>query len=113
MISLYTIIFSLFFCGIYLILQGSLIRTILAYIILGNAVNLSIFRFSNINREVPPFYNDTLIKNLNYSDPLPQAFILTAIVIGFGITIHLAFLAMRAHQQENSDKIDIYKGEDE
>ncbi|MGO3310957.1 MAG: NADH-quinone oxidoreductase subunit K, partial [Brevibacterium aurantiacum] len=69
----------LFACGIYLMLERSLTRVLLGFILLGNGVNLLIILTAG--RGGPPLTDGEDLSTAGMSDPLPQALILTAIVI--------------------------------
>lgn len=93
--------------AIYLIMSRSLIRLLLGVVVLGNAVNLVIFTAGRLTRAVPPVLpsgTDALAGP--YANPLPQALILTAIVIGFAMFAFLMVLAFRAYQALNADNTD-------
>jgi multicomponent Na+:H+ antiporter subunit C len=85
---------SLLAAGIYLMLSWNLQRAIIGFLLLSNGVNLAIMAVSGLpERAVVPLIVDEA--GLNYTDPLPHAFLLTAIVIGFGIAAFLTGLALR------------------
>lgn len=96
---------GLFFAvAIYLMLSGFSIRIMLGIAILGNAVNLLLFTAGRVTREVPPIIPagaDTL--SVDAANPLPQALILTAIVISFSILAFLLVLTYRAYQDLKTD----------
>jgi multicomponent Na+:H+ antiporter subunit C len=76
--------------GTFLVLQRGMIRIILGFVLLTHAVNLLIIAAGGVARRDAPFIGgDTAMA----ADPLPQAFVLTAIVIAFAITVVLATLA--------------------
>lgn len=77
----------LFGIGVYLIIQGSWIPLLFGNILLSNAVNIFILAMSGDphGKHVPLVQDETLVM----VDPLPQALILTAIVISFGLTAYL------------------------
>jgi multicomponent Na+:H+ antiporter subunit C len=77
--------------GVFLVLQRGMIRIILGFVLLTHAVNLLIIAAGGVARRGAPFIGgDTSVA----ADPLPQAFVLTAIVIAFAITVVLATLAV-------------------
>ena len=89
---------ALFGTGVYLILQRSPIRLILGLGLLSHAVNLLLFGTGALKRGIPPIVLDKTAFSGDISpfvDPLPQALILTAIVISFGITAFMIALANR------------------
>ena len=102
------ILIGLFFTvAIYLLLSRSLIRMLLGIAILGNAVNLLIFTVGRVTREVPPIVPEGEHQPLEaIANPLPQALILTAIVIGFSLFAFLLVLTYRAYQELNADNTD-------
>jgi len=96
-----------FAASIYLLLSRSVIRMLLGLTLFGNAVNLLIFTAGRLTREVPPIVPDGLkVPTEQIANPLPQALILTAIVIGFAMFTFLLVLAYRAYQTLNADNTD-------
>ncbi|WP_267549739.1 Na+/H+ antiporter subunit C [Rhizobium rhizogenes] len=99
-----TLVGLFFAAAIYLILSKFSIRIMLGIAILGNAVNLLLFTAGRITREVPPIIpqgQSTL--DLAAANPLPQALILTAIVISFSFLAFLLVLTYRAYQDLKTD----------
>jgi multicomponent Na+:H+ antiporter subunit C len=93
--------------GIYLLLSRALIRMILGLVLLGNGVNLLIFAAGRLTREIPPIVPAGLaVPAEAVANPLPQALILTAIVIGFAIFTFLLVLAYRSYQALDADDTD-------
>ena len=96
---------GLFFAtAIYLMLSKFSVRIMLGIAILGNAVNLLLFAAGRVTPEVPPIIpqgTDTL--DLAAANPLPQALILTAIVISFSFLAFLLVLTYRAYQDLKTD----------
>lgn len=84
---------GLFAVSTFLILQGSFVRVLFGFILLSNAANLAVLSVSGgpTGRE-PPIVLDPY---MSMADPLPQALILTAIVIGFGVAAYLIMLLYR------------------
>ena len=98
---------SLFAVAIYLFLSKSIIRMLLGVVILGNGVNLLIFTAGRLTREVPPIVPAGLSRPAaEVANPLPQALILTAIVIGFALFAFLLVLGYRAYEELNADDTD-------
>ncbi|WP_265515679.1 Na+/H+ antiporter subunit C [Nitratireductor luteus] len=96
-----------FAVAIYLMLSKHIIRILLGVAIFGNAVNLTIFTAGRVMREVPPIIPEALIApDAATANPLPQALILTAIVISFSFFAFLLVLAFRAYQELGSDDTD-------
>lgn len=97
----------LFGTGLYMMLRRSLIKIVLGVGLLGNAANLLIFAAGGLVRGRPPIIaegSDTLAAGA--ADPLPQALILTAIVITFGVQAFALVLVYRGHQEVGSDDPD-------
>lgn len=103
--AVFAVLVGLFFAvAIYLMLSGFSIRIMLGVAILGNAVNLLLFTAGRVTREVPPIIAagaDTL--GMEAANPLPQALILTAIVISFSFLAFLLVLTYRAYQDLRTD----------
>ncbi len=99
--------------GIYSMLRRSFIKLVIGLILLSQATNLLIFTASGLNRAVPPIVPEG-VKSVTTAaaDPLPQALILTAIVISFGVLAFLLVLLHRAYQTVGTDDIDELKGTD-
>ncbi|MEX0627385.1 MAG: Na+/H+ antiporter subunit C [Cucumibacter sp.] len=96
-----------FMVAIYLLLSRSLIRMLLGVVLLGNAANLLIFVVGRLTRDVPPIVPGELsVPAEATANPLPQALILTAIVIGFSLFAFLLVLAYRAYQELDADNTD-------
>jgi multicomponent Na+:H+ antiporter subunit C len=88
--------------GVFLLLSRALIRLIVGLSIISYGINLSILLAgAGVEQASPPL----LDMAGPYNDPLPQALILTAIVIGFGTTALLLVLAMRAYQVTGTDHV--------
>ena len=87
----------------YLLLARDLPRALLGFVLLGTAVNLSIFAAGRIGTMVPPLVASGAAGLApEAANPLPQALILTAIVIGFGLAVFALVLVMRAHAEFGS-----------
>jgi multicomponent K+:H+ antiporter subunit C len=90
-------------CGVYLLLRARTFPVILGYALLSYAVNLFLFLMGRLGAERAP----VIVPNgEGYADPLPQALVLTAIVIGFGMTAFLVVLALRALGELKTDRVD-------
>lgn len=89
----------LYAISLFLILQKGLVRIIIGIIILGHASNLFLFVISRLTRGNPPIVPEGMIAVPEpFADPLPQALILTAIVIGFGIQAFGIVLLQRVYR---------------
>jgi multicomponent Na+:H+ antiporter subunit C len=96
--------------AVYLLLSKSIIRMLLGVAVLGNAVNLVIFTSGRIMREVPPVIGAGLdVPAGPTANPLPQALILTAIVISFSFFAFLLVLAWRAYSELKVDNTDMMR----
>ncbi|MEQ3554774.1 cation:proton antiporter subunit C [Pseudonocardia nematodicida] len=76
--------------GVYLILQRELLRVVLGFILLGHGVNVVIISAGGMANREPALLGQQ--DRAAMADPLPQAFVLTAIVIAFAITVYLLSL---------------------
>jgi multicomponent Na+:H+ antiporter subunit C len=95
-------------CGAWLMLKGRLLHLVLGLALLGHAANLLIFAAGDPG-QTPAFApGGTPLPEAN--DPLPQALILTAIVIGFGATAFLLALAWRAWRELGDDDLGRLRG---
>lgn len=99
---------GLFFAAaIYLLLSKAVIRMLLGVVILGNGVNLLIFTVGRLTAETPPIIPAGAYVPLEgAANPLPQALILTAIVISFALFAFLLVLGYRAYQELDADNTD-------
>ena len=100
-----SILVGLFFAvSVYMMMSRYVIRIILGVAVLGNAVNLLIFTSGRLTREVPPIIApELMVPEGATANPLPQALILTAIVISFSFLAFLLVLSFRAYQELGTD----------
>jgi multicomponent Na+:H+ antiporter subunit C len=97
----------LYACGLYLLLRRSLVKVILGLVLLGHSANLLIFTVASLTRGEPPIVPAGATALIEpYADPVPQALILTAIVIGFGVQAFAIVLFRRAYQHVGVDDLD-------
>lgn len=89
--------------GIYLMLRPTTFSVVLGLTLLSYAVNALIFFSGRLGAMSPPL---VLPGTAGHADPLPQALVLTAIVIGFGMTSYLVALALRARGESGGDHVD-------
>lgn len=101
----------LFASGVYLMLRRSMVRLIIGLSLLTYSVNLLIFTMGDLGRRAAPIVDISPPDAM--ADPLPQALILTAIVISFGVLAFTLALAYRASQAINTDNIDDLQQADE
>ncbi len=94
----------LFATATYLMMSRHTIRILMGVVIFGNAVNLLIFTSGRLTRDVPPIVPPGLdAPAVTPANPLPQALILTAIVISFSFFAFLLVLGFRAYQELETD----------
>ena len=100
-----TLLIGLFIgLGVYLLLSQSVIRMLLGLTVFGNGINLLIFTAGRLTRELAPIVPPGLeVPAGPIANPLPQALILTAIVISFAMFSFLLVLAFRAYQSLDAD----------
>ena len=90
--------------GIYRLLGGSKVDILIGLVLLGQAANLAIFASGGLKHNAPPLIGAEPVDPASYADPLPQALVLTAIVIGFGILafvlslLAVSYTHLRAHE---------------
>ncbi len=100
---------ALLAASFYLLMRRNLLRFVIGLIILGNAVNLLIFAMGRLTRARPPVIpKGQKVLEGAYANPLPQALILTAIVISFGLlafTLVLVYRNFAANQTIESDEV--------
>ena len=89
-------------CGIYLLLRGRTFPVVLGLSLLSYAVNVFIFVMGRLWTDAHPI----LGSGATAADPLPQALVLTAIVIGFATTGFIVELALRSAHENGSDHVD-------
>jgi multicomponent Na+:H+ antiporter subunit C len=97
---------ALFATGVYMILRSNLIRILIGVILLSNSVNLLVLTLGRLSRENPPLIDATEKQLEAFANPLPQALILTAIVIGFGLLAFSLVLSVRAYNHYGTLNID-------
>lgn len=103
----------LFGCGCYLVMRRSIVRVLLGIMLFSQAANLLIFTAAGLSSEPPPIIPDDAVTLAEpYADPLPQALVLTAIVIGFGVLAFAIALVLRAYHKTGSDDLDTFRKSD-
>ena len=101
------IVGALYAGGVYMIRRRSLVKLIIGLALLGHATNLLIFSTGDLVRGNPPLIQEGMQAPLEpFADPLPQALILTAIVIGFGAQAFAIVLIKRVYQRIGTDDLD-------
>jgi multicomponent Na+:H+ antiporter subunit C len=113
-IVLAVVIGIMFACGIYMILRRSMVKLILGLSLLGTTANLIIFVLGGLTRAAPPIIDQGAgVLEAPFADPVPQALILTAIVIGFGFQAFALVLVLVAYQNLKTDDIDMMTDADQ
>jgi multicomponent K+:H+ antiporter subunit C len=95
--------------GIYLVLRAHTFPVIIGLAFLSYAVNLFLFATGRLVIDRPPIISPDMA---SYTDPLPQALVLTAIVISFGMTALIVVLALRGFLETGSDGVEAWADED-
>lgn len=97
----------LYAAGIYLILRRSLVKLIIGLVLIGNGINLLIFLMGGLHRGNPPIIDaaEKVLQNASV-DPVPQALVLTAIVISFGLQSFAIVLIKRVYKTLKTDDLD-------
>ena len=104
---------GLYAMGLYLILRRSLVKLVLGLLLLGHAANVLIFTAAGLVRAKPPLVAPgATAPPTGHADPLPQALILTAIVIGFAVVTFAAVLAQRVYATTGTDDVDAPLGDE-
>jgi len=113
-IILALVIGILYGSGLYLMMGRSMGKLIVGLVLLGQAANLLIFTAGGLTRGLPPFIPHHAVQTSGaYADPVPQALILTAIVIGFGVLAFALVLVHRTIQSVGTYDLDDMKGTDQ
>lgn len=105
-VYLAVVVGGLYAAGFYLMLRRSLVRVIVGLAILSHAANLLVFTAGGLTRGRPPLVGDAAAGAA--ADPLPQALILTAIVISFAVLAFALVLARRACLTAGTDDVDAF-----
>jgi multicomponent K+:H+ antiporter subunit C len=93
--------------GVFLLLRARTFDVVLGMTLLSYAVNVFIFLNGRVSIGQSPIIDGQRTPSLSvYADPLPQALVLTAIVIGFAMTAVLLVIALRARGETGSDHVD-------
>jgi multicomponent Na+:H+ antiporter subunit C len=101
----------LYAAGFYLIMSRSIVKLIIGLALLSHAANLLIFAAAGMTRGRAPLIAENATMGIPpFADPLPQALILTAIVISFGVLAFAMVLIYRAYQSIGTDDVDAMKG---
>jgi len=97
----------LYTAAIYLMLRRNVVRLVFGLVLLGHAANLLIFTAGGLVRGRPPIVaKGAVFPPAGVADPIPQALVLTAIVIGFAVVSFAAVLVHRAVDRTGTDDVD-------
>mgnify|MGYP006308298491 CR=1 FL=1 len=106
-VILAVVIGALYAAGLYMMMRRSFVKLVIGLALLGYASSLLIFTVSGLTRGRPPLVQEGMSSpEAPFADPLPQALILTAIVIGFGVQAFALVLFKRAYQSTSTDDLD-------
>lgn len=97
----------MFAAAIYLMLSGLLIKFVFGLALIGNAINLLLFTAGHLTHTDPPLIahgQSTILEPV--ANALPQALILTAIVIGFAMTTFILVLLHRTYSRTGTLDVD-------
>lgn len=97
----------LYSAGVFLMFRRSMVKLLLGLLLLGNGANILIFLTGGLTRGKPPIIDNSKINFTDaYADPVPQALILTAIVISFALTAFAIILLKKVYETTGSDDLD-------
>lgn len=100
----------LFAAAVYLLLRRSILKVVMGLVILSQATNLLIFVLSKVTHgSVPLIPEGAKYLQAPYADPLPQALILTAIVISFGVLAFVLALIHRLYDSTGIEDVDLIR----
>lgn len=103
----------LYAAGVYMLLRRSILKFIIGIIFISNATNLLVFLSAGLVMGAPAFVEEGINKAEIMADPLPQALVLTAIVIGLGIIVFTLALKYKFFQVTGTDDLDQLKKTDQ
>ncbi len=107
------VIGGLYAAGLYMMMRRSIVKLIIGLALLSHAANLLIFTAGGLTPARPPLIPEGADAPLApFADPLPQALILTAIVISFGVLAFALVLIHRTYQTVGTDDLDEMKATD-
>ncbi len=107
------VIGALFAAAIYMMLRRSIVKLVIGLVLLSNAANLLMFNVAGLTRGLPPLIpKGGVLPEGGWGDPLPQALVLTAIVIGFGVLAFAVVLIHRAYEVIKEDDLDKMRSTD-
>jgi len=102
----------LYTAGVYMLLRRSILKFIIGIIFMSNATNLLVFLSAGLIPGSPAFVDGTTTTTAHLADPLPQALVLTAIVIGLGMVVFILALKYKFFEVTGTDDLDQLKQTD-
>ena len=96
----------LYTAGVFMLLRRSILKFIIGIIFMSNATNLLLFLSAGIIPGNPAFVENVVEDTSKIADPLPQALVLTAIVIGLGIIVFTLALKFKYFELTGTDDLD-------
>ena len=103
----------LFAAGFYCLLRRNLMKLMIGIMLISQGANLLVFTSGGLQRERPAFVDpETGLPPLVHADPVPQALVLTAIVIGFGLMVFSLALLLRAYRAVGTDDLNAFNRTD-
>ncbi|MBC2603029.1 Na+/H+ antiporter subunit C [Puniceicoccus vermicola] len=103
----------LFGSGVYCLLRRSIVKLVIGIVLIGHGANLLVFSAGGLLAGRPPIVEaGASAPPEPYGDPLPQAMVLTAIVIGFGLTAFALTLVHKAEEAVGEDDINAFNNTD-
>ena len=94
-------------CGVWLVLRPRTFQVLMGLSLLSYAVNLFIFAMGSLSHDKEPIVQPGVLPNLeNYTDPLTQALVLTAIVIGFATSALFLVVLLASRGLSDTDHVD-------
>jgi len=108
------VIGSIYAVGFYMMMRRNIVRLIVGLVLMGYATNLLIFEVGRLTRGAPPIVPlGETVPLEPIADPVPQALILTAIVIGFGLQAFALVLVKRVYQTVETADVDAIRSTDQ
>lgn len=101
----------MFSCGTYLMLRRDMIKLIMGTLIFSQAANVYLVSMGGFTGKAPVLSHGGRHGNVASTDPLVQALVLTAIVIGFGTTAFALVLAFRVYEEHGTIDLEKIRGE--
>jgi multicomponent Na+:H+ antiporter subunit C len=107
------VIGALYAAGLYMVMRRSMVKLVFGLALLAHAANLLIFTVGGLTRGGTPIVPGGAQAPIPpFPDPVPEALVLTAIVIGFGVQAFVLVLIKRAHHETGTDDLDSLRSTD-